>query len=128
MAKTTCKILGVAFLLAGVLGFVNPHLLGFHLTPIHNVVHLATAVAALYFGFAGSLSGARGFALGFGAVYALLGILGFVAPGVVAAVLMHPPVGPGELTPDNLFHVVVGGVFLAAGLATSTVEAHPARA
>jgi hypothetical protein len=128
MAKTVCKILGVAFLLAGVLGFVNPMLLGFHLTPVHNVVHLATAAVALYLGFAGSLSAARVFCLAFGAVYALLGVLGFVAPGVVAAVLMHPPVSAGELTPDNLFHIVVGGVFLAAGLATSTVEARPARA
>jgi hypothetical protein len=128
MAKTACKILGTAFLLAGVAGFFNPHLLGFHLTTVHNIVHLATAGASLYFGFAGTLSGARGFAIGFGAVYALLGILGFAAPNLVAAVLMHPPVSPGELLPDNLFHVVVGGAFLAAGLATSSVHARPATA
>jgi hypothetical protein len=118
MAKTACKILGVAFLLGGVLGFVNPHLLGFHLTLVHNLVHLATAAAALYFGFEGTVSAARGFALAFGAVYALLGVLGFVAPGVVAAVLMHPAVTAAELMPDNLFHLVVGGAFLVSGLAT----------
>jgi hypothetical protein len=44
-------------------------------------------------------------------------VLGFVAPGVVAAVLGHPPVSAGELTPDNLFHAVAGVVFLVAGLA-----------
>jgi hypothetical protein len=128
MAKTACRILGTAFLLAGVAGFFNPHLLGFHLTTVHNLVHLATAAAALYFGFPGTLSGARGFSLGFGAVYALLGILGFAAPDLVTAILMHPPVAPGELIPDNLFHIVVGGAFLAAGLATSTAQARPAHA
>jgi hypothetical protein len=31
MAKTICKILGVVFLLVGVIGFASPHLLGAHL-------------------------------------------------------------------------------------------------
>ena len=57
MAKTICKILGVVFLLVGVAGFAAPTLLGAHLTPPHNVVHILSGVAALYFGFAGSLSG-----------------------------------------------------------------------
>ena len=94
MARTICRIVGVAFVLAGLGGFAMPHLLGFHLTTIHNVVHLAT-----------------------GAVYLALGVLGFVAPGVVAAVIGHPLVDEGELTPDNVFHVVVGAIFLLAGLA-----------
>ena len=117
MAKTACKILGIAFLLGGIGGFVDPHLLGFHLTMVHNLVHLATAAVALYLGLAGTEGAARTFSLVFGAVYALLGVLGFVAPGVVAAVLMHPgPVSAGELTPDNIFHLVVGGAFVVAGL------------
>jgi len=61
MAKTICKILGVVFLLVGVAGFAAPHLLGAHLTPAHNVVHILSGVVALYFGFAGSLSGAKAF-------------------------------------------------------------------
>ena len=31
MAKTVCKILGVVFLLVGLIGFVSPNLLGAHL-------------------------------------------------------------------------------------------------
>ena len=53
----------------------------------------------------------------FGGVYLALGVLGFAAPGVVAAVLGHGPLSAGELTPDNLFHAVVGALFLIAGLA-----------
>lgn len=93
-----------------------PHLLGFHLTLIHNVVHLATGALALYLGFAGSEGAVRTFSLVFGVVYLALGMLGFVAPGVVSAVLGHLPATAGELTPDNLFHAVVGVAFLVAGL------------
>jgi len=77
MAKTICKILGVVFLLVGVVGFASQHLLGAHLTPAHNVVHIVSGVIALYFGFAGSLSSAKAFCLIFGVVYLALGILGF---------------------------------------------------
>ena len=122
MAQTACKVLGVAFLVAGLVGFVQPHFLGFHLTLIHNVIHLATAAVALYLGFAGTPTAARTFCLVFGAVYALLGVLGFVAPGLVATVLGHPgPVSAGELMPDNLFHIVAGGAFLVAGMKAPSV-------
>ncbi len=77
MAKTVCKILGVVFLLVGLLGFVSPDFLGAHLTAAHNVVHLVSGAVALYFGFAGSLAGAKTFALVFGVVYLGLGVLGF---------------------------------------------------
>jgi hypothetical protein len=117
MAQTACKVLGIAFLVAGLAGFVQPHFLGFHFTTIHNLIHLATAAVALYLGFAGTLTNARTFCLVFGAVYALLGVLGFVAPGLVATLLGHPgPVTSGDLTPDNLFHIVAGGAFLVAGM------------
>lgn len=120
MAHTACKVLGVAFLVAGLVGFVQPHFLGFHLTTIHNLVHLATAAVALYLGFAGSLTAARTFCLVFGATYLLLGLLGFVAPGLVATILGHEgALTARELMPDNIFHVVVGAVFLLAGLRTA---------
>jgi hypothetical protein len=117
MARTICRVLGVAFVLAGLGGFVMPHLLGFHLTTIHNLIHLASGAVALYLGFAGSAAAVRTFCIAFGAVYLALGALGFVAPGLVAAVIGHAPVDSGELTPDNIFHIVVGAVFLLAGLA-----------
>ena len=55
MAKTVCKILGVVFVLVGLCGFAAPGLLGAHLTPVHNVVHIVSGLIALYFGFAGTL-------------------------------------------------------------------------
>src|ERR1043166_10237205 len=84
MAKTVCKILGVVFLLVGVCGFAAPTLLGAHLTPAHNLVHIVSGVLALYFGFAGSAGAARGFCIIFGLVYLLLGVCGFFLghPGI----------------------------------------------
>ena len=116
MVKTFNKIAGVVLLVVGLAGFAMPHLLGMHLTPVHNIVHLLTAAIALYMGFAASVDSARTFSIAFGAVYLLLGVLGFVAPGVVTTVIAHPPVSAGELMPDNAVHLLLGAAFLAAGL------------
>ncbi len=120
MAKTICKILGIVLVVAGVAGFFRHDLLGLHLTTTHNVVHLLSAAIALYFGFAGSGGAARTFCQIFGAVYLLLGIVGFVAPQVVATIIRaHEETGSLNLTPDNLVHLVVGAVFLIAGFLRS---------
>jgi hypothetical protein len=117
MAKTVCKIMGVVFLLVGVCGFAAPTLLGAHLTPPHNLVHIVSGVIALYFGFAGSLSGARGFCLVFGIVYLALGILGLTLGDKMMDRMWH--VGPltfGYV--DHGIHLLLGVVFLAGGLFT----------
>jgi uncharacterized membrane protein HdeD (DUF308 family) len=121
MAKTVCKILGVVFLLVGVCGFAAPNLLGAHLTPAHNLVHIVSGIIALYFGFAGTLSGAKTFCLVFGVVYLALGILGLA--------LGEPPdrmwnvAGILHLgTADHGIHVLLGIIFLAGGLFTKKVD------
>ena len=121
MAKTLCKILGVVFLLVGVCGFAAPNLLGAHLTPTHNLVHIVSGIIALYFGFAGTLAGAKTFCLVFGVVYLALGILGLV--------LGEPPdrmwnvAGILHLgTSDHAIHAALGIIFLAGGLFTKRVD------
>jgi hypothetical protein len=121
MAKTVCKILGVVFVLVGVCGFAAPGLLGAHLSTPHNLVHIVSGIIALYFGFAGTLSGAKTFCLVFGVVYLALGILG-LALGVgtdrewnVAGLLLFG-------TADHGIHVLLGIIFLAGGLFTKRVD------
>ena len=123
MVKTFNKVVGVILLVAGLWGLAEPNLLGMHLTPMHNIIHLLTAAMALYMGFAASVSAARTFSIAFGAVYLLLGVLGFLAPGLVTSVIGHPAVSAGELTPDNVVHVLLGGAFLAVGLMQSRAVA-----
>ena len=117
MAKTVCKILGVVLLLVGVCGFVAPTLLGAHLSPAHNVVHLLSGALALYFGFAGTFSAAKMFSLVFGVVYLALGILGMALGDPANERLWH--VGPLEFgQADHGIHVLLGVIFLAGGLFT----------
>jgi len=119
MAKTVCKILGVVFLLVGVCGFALPHLLGAHLTPAHNVVHIVSGIIALYFGFAGTLSGAKAFALIFGVVYLALGILG-MALGAPPDRMWHVAGVLDFGQADHGIHILLGVIFLAGGLFTKT--------
>jgi hypothetical protein len=116
MAKTVCKILGVVFLLVGVLGFAKADLLGAHLSPAHNIVHLVSGVIALYFGFAGTLSGAKAFSLVFGVVYMALGILGMAMGTGADRMLMLGPLHFGQA--DHGIHILLGVIFLAGGLFT----------
>ena len=115
MAKTVCKILGVVFVIVGVAGFVAPTLLGAHLNPAHNLVHIVSGALALYFGFAGSASAARGFCIIFGLVYLLLGVGGwFLGTGPehmfpVGSLLML-----GKM--DHIIHILLGVIFLAGGV------------
>ncbi|MEK6279232.1 MAG: DUF4383 domain-containing protein [Acidobacteriota bacterium] len=117
MAKTVCKILGVVFLLIGIAGFVAPTLMGFHLSPAHNLVHLLSGAIALYLGFSGSLSAAKTFCLVFGVVYLGLGILGMVMGDPAMDRMWH--LGPLALgMTDHGLHIILGAVFLAGGLFT----------
>ena len=131
MAKTVSTLLGVVFILVGIVGFLAPGLLGAHLSLSHNVVHLLSGAVALYFGTKGSLASARMFCIVFGIVYGLLGVAGFVlgtsgSPsegmplhGTTDANLFQVIPGVLELgMMDHLIHVALGIVFLAAGVMT----------
>lgn len=116
MAKTVCKILGVVLILVGVLGFVQPRLLGAHLSGAHNAVHILSGAIAAYLGFAGSLGGAKIFSLVFGVVYLALGVLGLTL-GTGPDKMWHVAVlDLGQV--DHGIHVLLGIVFLAGGLFT----------
>lgn len=123
MANRVATILGIGFLLVGVLGFVMPNLLGAHLTLAHNIVHLVTGAVSLWLGLKGTPGAAKSFCLIFGAVYLLLGIAGFLfgsGPERMLEIL------PGQLmfgTADHIIHVLLGAVYLVGGLATRTVVA-----
>lgn len=128
MAKTIATVIGVAFLLVGIVGFVAPGLGGFHLSPAHNVIHLVSGALSLYFGLRGTLAAARLFCLVFGVVYGLLGVVGFLLgrPGTPSMAGMPPDdhlftVIPGALvlgTSDHVFHIVLGIVYVVVGLMT----------
>jgi hypothetical protein len=130
MAKTISKILGSLFILLGILGFAIPDLLGTHLSPVHNLIHIVSGIIALYFGFAGTLQGARGFCIIFGTVYLLLGLAGILFGKMGVATVAHTEhdnklleVIPGVLelgTMDHTVHIILGIIFLFAGFMTKS--------
>ena len=119
MAKTVCKILGVVFILVGLVGFVSHDFLGTHLSTTHNLVHLISGAIALYFGFAATLSAARLFCIIFGVVYGLLGICGFLlgsGPDRMFEALASLGLHLGTM--DHLVHILLGVVLLIGGFLT----------
>lgn len=125
MAKTIATLVGVVFILVGVVGFISHDFLGTHLGPVHNVVHLVSGAVSLYLGTKGSLSSARIFCLLFGVVYGALGAVGFVAGQGEGKMLNLP--GPLELgTMDHAIHVLIGVLYIAGGLLTKSESAQTA--
>jgi hypothetical protein len=123
MANKICTILGVIFLLVGILGFFDADILGAHLSTIHNIVHLVSGLLALYIGLKGSASAAKTFCLVFGVVYLLLGIAGF-AMGTGSDRMLT--IVDGQLmfgTIDHAIHILLGIIFLAGGLMTAPAGA-----
>ena len=121
MANRIATILGIVFLLVGVAGFAMPGLLGAHLSPAHNIIHLVSGAISLWLGLKGTVQAAKTFCIVFGAVYLLLGVAGFVAGQGEMRMLNLIP-GQLELgTVDHIIHVLLGGLYLVGGLATKTV-------
>jgi len=126
MTKTAALIFGVAFVIAGLLGFVpaaspDGMLLGvLHVNPAHNIVHLLTGALALWMG-ATSMPASRVFFRVFGVVYGLVALLGFAygdSPllGLIANNL-----------PDAWFHLFVAAAALYLGFASSDISPVAAR-
>jgi len=118
MPKTIATILGIGFLLVGIVGFIAPDIMGMHLNPAHNLIHLLSGVLALYFGVAGTYSAARAFCITFGLVYAGLGVLGFLVgnPGPERILTVIPDkLILGRM--DHIVHIVLGALFILGGLA-----------
>ena len=116
LAKIVCKILGVLFFVTGLGAFV----FGEDADWYHNLLHFVTGLIALYFGFAGSLSAAKGFCIACGVGYLTFGILG-IAIGNPAmnrlwevGSILHLSLG------DHIFHIVLGMIILAGGILTKS--------
>ena len=123
MVRTMANVFGVVFLLVGILGFVpgittDGHLLGiFHVNTAHNVVHILSGLAALIAANASERAALNYFRI-FGAIYALVAILGFVAGGnaPVLGIIANNPA-------DNWLHAAIAAVALVLGFAPQKTRA-----
>ena len=83
----------------------------------HNLVHIASGAIGLL--VAASYGGARVYALGLGAVYLVVAVLGFIA-GNGDEIFNLIPVN----TEDNFLHLLIALAGIGAGLATPSREPH----
>jgi hypothetical protein len=111
--KTACISFGAVFILVGILGFIpqvtpDQHLLGiFHVNAIHNIVHLATGIAALIAGSLGANSSKIFFRV-FGVIYGLIALTGFFVGN-------QHILGISNNLPDAILHTVIAAVALTLG-------------
>jgi NAD/NADP transhydrogenase beta subunit len=80
----------------------------------HNLVHILTGIIGLV--VASSYSGSRSYALGFGFIYIIVAVWGFII-GSGDSILSIVPVN----TEDNFLHLLIGFAGIAAGMATPAV-------
>ena len=130
-AQLYALVFGAVLFAAGIVGFfysaafgtpgkVAPALGILDVNGWHNVVHLATGGLGL--AAMGSAAYARTYALLLGVVYVVVAVWGFVI-GSGEAILTIVPVN----TADNILHVAIGVLGLAAGAASGrTTGAAPA--
>ena len=130
--QSTAAVVGVVFLLVGILGFVpgitthygdlsfaghhsGAKLLGiFQVSVLHNIVHLLFGVVGLV--LARTADGARTYLVGGGVVYLVLWVI-----GLVGAADWIP-----ANTADNWLHFGLGVGMIALGLVTTRAAARPA--
>ena len=121
-AQTYALLFGAVLLLVGIVGFfVNSsfefgsdvegdNLILFEVNGLHNIIHIASG--ALGLALAKTASGARAYALGFGAVYLLVTLIGFADGETILGLF---PINGA----DNVLHLLIAGLGIAAGLASS---------
>ena len=127
LAKLYAQVFGVVLTLVGILGFVpalvtNNNLLGiFTVDPIHNVIHLASGIVGLAAGFSTGTQFARLYAGIFGAVYALVTVIGFIQ-GTTVLSLIHVNAA------DNFLHAAIAVVSLGVYFTTGSSAQRTAHA
>ena len=120
-AQTYSLVFGATLLLAGLLGFIvnsdfdfgsgvqGDELIAFEVNGVHNLVHIASGLLGLAL-FRRNRT-ARLYALGFGAVYLLVTIIGLIDGNDVLGII---PVNGA----DNVLHLLISLAGIAAGLAS----------
>jgi hypothetical protein len=109
MIRNVAIIIAVAFLLGGIIGFVEAPrgglLLGtFAVDEMHNIIHLASGALGL---IAVALGRSKLYLQAIGVIYLLVGILGLIPGAMNRGMLL----GLFHVnSADSILHLVVGGV------------------
>jgi hypothetical protein len=112
LVKPVTWLFGVVLLAVGILGFIQNPIVGiFEVDMVHNIVHILSGVLGLGAAASG-YKNARLYLIVFGLVYALVTVLGFVAPDLLASLLAFNAA-------DNYLHLAIALVTLVIGFGSS---------
>jgi hypothetical protein len=115
MTKKIAAMIGAGLVLLGLVGFLVPGLLGMHLSPGHNLIHLASGALAIFFGLKATPAASKAFCLFPGLLYAVLGSVGLMVGGLDQLITVLPD-GVALGFADHVAHLVFGASFLLAAL------------
>ncbi|HEX3872984.1 MAG TPA: DUF4383 domain-containing protein [Solirubrobacteraceae bacterium] len=128
LAHLAAIALGVAYLVAGVVGFFytgfsgvtesnGPKVIGLlSVNPFHNVVHLAIGAGLLLAGLKATSVVTEGLLLGVGSIYVVAAICGFI----YAHIPVISDVSSGA--PDNYLHAISGITAILAAVASASLS------
>jgi len=123
MTKRMSNMLGWILIIVGLIGFVANSFLWMHLNAAHSLVLIVTGILSLCFG-SGEGKYAKAWCIIAGLVYGVISLIGlFCPPGMIEVARAGETshllrLVPGALefgTPDNLWQLLVGVLYLVAG-------------
>lgn len=113
MAKKLAMVLGVVFILVGILGFIPNPIVGedgyFATDMLHNIVHLLSGIVLVI--AAGKGAAARMSLIVVGVIYLVVTVLGFLMPSggkILGLITIN--------SADNYLHLALTAVLLLGGL------------
>lgn len=116
--RLAAQVLGAVLVLVGLIGFAMDPVLGiFHVSLLHNIVHLLSGIVLLGAAFMMDGRNARLANMVLGAVYLLVAALGFLAMGTLDSLLGGTAADPALDMMDNGLHVLLGVVLLGVAFA-----------
>jgi hypothetical protein len=127
MIDTLALVFGIIYLAVGGMGLViapgGGLLFGiFEVSPFHHLFHLGIGLLGIV---AGWKKQGRLYCRLVGGVLIFLGILGFLAPGAVGALIAFPT---ANLLTDNMLHLVTGIILGYFGLVAPATPAQTGKA
>lgn len=115
MAKTVAKVLGIIFIILGIIGFFIPFENFFSLTVAHDIVHLVSGIILL--AASGTEATAALWSKVIGIIYVIVFIVGLFTTHIA---------GINLLPADDVLHLIIAIVLLFVGFRSATATASKA--
>ncbi len=138
MVKSYAALVGVILVATGLLGFISNPLVGeqtatqtplFVTGTMHDVVHLATGLLALYIAFMVPAAKQAAWVIGFGVLYLVVLVLTLISGDLFGVLSMFGKTGNsyGVSGGDDLLHAALGVVSIGVGYMAGGASARMAK-